>query len=89
MYVSSDVDDCRNLKDHTLSVLKENAVKLKELMLYRCGDPGFKGEDIWLIKTLETLIISIFDFMQDSAQMQIRKKLNNSSNILQFWNISL
>jgi hypothetical protein len=49
-------DDCRKLRDHTVTVMKEN-LTLKELMLYRSGEVDFKGEDLWEMESLETLVL--------------------------------
>lgn len=57
MYPLSYLDDCRKLKDHTVTVLRENLFRLKELMLFRCGEVDFRGDDLWQIKNLETLIL--------------------------------
>lgn len=30
-----------------MTVMRENLLRIKELMLYRCGEVDFKGDDIW------------------------------------------
>ena len=40
-----------------MTVMRDNLSFIKELSLYRCGENNFRGDDIWDMKTLETLII--------------------------------
>lgn len=76
MYSASYLDDCRRLRDGTLAVMRDN-LRLKELMLFRCGEAELSLEDLWDMDSLETLVVRECERVDVArAELRVRQLAN-------------